>query len=302
MVILVSTSCGEYQPVEPDIPTLDVYPESVDVEVSCSHSFDAGFEGRPHVVRWYVDDVVGGDPWKGMITTNGIYVAPPEVPASGSVTLRARSLEDPALEGTATVHIIASPTDAFVVVNPETSTVKATRSRQFSSVVNGCGSDSVIWSLELVSGIPTAGLGNIGDDGIYDAPLTSGDSFEILVRAVGADCLDKSGIAKVKIPAQPRTFTVELEGFSGKFDVPGSAPIKVEHCALASSGESVTGLDRNGEYIEVPLHVRGAGEYLAYLRYASNPGTRFWVSLKVEGCGAAGSSVSFTLDEGGGMT
>jgi hypothetical protein len=168
--------------------------------------------------------------------------------------------------------------------------------------VSGCGSDSVIWSLDLVSGVATGGLGSIGDDGLYDAPATSGDNFEVLVRATGAACQDKSGIAKLSIPAQPRTFTVELESFVNKFDVPGSAAIKVEHCALASSGESVVGLDRNGEYIEVPMYVRGAGNYLAYLSYASNPGTRIWVRIEVHGCGASGSSAGFTLDQGEGMT
>ena len=89
---------------------------------------------------------------------------------------------------------------------------------------------------------------------------------------------ERSGIAKVKVPAQPRTFTVELESFTNKFDVPGSDPIEIDQCNLASNGKSVAGLDRNGEYIEVPLFVRGAGTYLPYLRYASNRGTRIWVA------------------------
>ena len=172
-VMLVCTSCGEYTPIEPDIPTLDVFPDSVDVEVSCSQEFDAGFEGAPHVVRWYVDDVVGGDPRTGMITTTGTYVAPANASGSGFVTVRAQSLEDPAMQGTATVRITASPSNAFVIVSPETSTVRAGGSRNFGSTVSGCGSDSVIWSLEIVSGISTSGLGGIGDDGVYQAPATS---------------------------------------------------------------------------------------------------------------------------------
>ncbi len=302
LVVLVCTSCGEYNPIESDIPTLDVFPDSVDVEVSCSREFDAGFEGGPHEVRWYVDDVAGGDPWTGIITATGIYVAPAHVPGAGFVTVRAQSLEDPTLEGTAIVHITASPSNAFVIVSPETSTVKTAGSRTFSSIVSGCDSDSVIWSLEMVSGLATSGLGSIGHDGIYEAPLTSGDNFDVMVRATGAACLHKSGIAKVRIPAEARPFTVELEDFVNKFNVPGSAAIKAEHCALASGMKSVVGLDRNGEYIEVPICVRGAGDYLAYLRYASEPGTRMWVRIEVDGCGAAGSTAGFTLDQGVGTT
>jgi hypothetical protein len=237
-----------------------------------------------------------------MITTAGEYVAPANAPTAGFVTVRARSLEDPALEGTATVRVTPSPSNAFVLVSPETTTVKAEGSRDFSSIVSGCGSDSVIWSLEIVSGVSTSGLGNIGHDGLYQAPATSGDNFEVMVRATGAACQDKSGIAKAKIPAQPRTFTVELENFVAKFNVPGSAGIKVDHCGLASSGESVVGMDRNGEYIDIPMYVRGAGNYLAYLRYASDPGTRIWVRIEVDGCGAAGSTAGFTLDQGVGTT
>jgi len=302
LFILLSTSCGEYVPVEPDIPTLDIYPDSVEVEVSCSRSFDAGFEGEPHVVRWYVDEVAGGDPWKGIITMNGTYVAPAEVPAAGFVTVRAQSLEDPELAGTATVRIMPSASNSFVSVTPKTATVEASESRYFNSMVSGCGSDSVIWSLELVSGITTAGSGSIDEQGTYEAPITSGENFEVMVRATVAACPEKSGIAKVKIPAQPRSFIVELESYNNEFNVPGSDPIKVDQCNLASNGRSVAGLDRNGEYIEVPLYVRGAGNYVAHLRYAANRGTRIWVRVEVDGCGDAGSGFGFTLDKGEGMT
>jgi hypothetical protein len=61
-------------------------------------------------------------------------------------------------------------------------------------------------------------------------------------------------------------------------------------------------MDRSGEYVEVPMYVRGAGSYVAYLRYASNPGTRMWFRIEVDGCGAEGSGVDFTLDQGQGMT
>jgi hypothetical protein len=267
-----------------------------------SRDFNAGFEGRTHVVKWYVNDVVGGDPWNGIITRAGTYVAPANVPADGFVTVRARSLEDPTLEGTAIVQITASPTNSFVVVSPDTATVPASGTVGFTGTVSGCGSDSVIWSLELVSGVATAGLGSIDEEGTYVGPATSGDNFEVLVKAAGAGCIAKSGIAKVKVPAQPRSFIVELEGFTNKFNVPGSEKIRVEHCSVASSGEAVVGLDRNGEYIEIPLYVRGGGDYIAHMRYASDVGTRSWVTIEVDGCGAAGSSAGFTLDQGEGTT
>jgi hypothetical protein len=302
LVILGAVSCGEYNPLEPDIPTMDIFPDSVAVEVSCSQGFDAGFEGQPHVVAWYVDDIPGGDPWKGVITASGTYFAPASPPDGGQVTIRARSLEDPTLEGTATVEIRPSPSDAFVIVSPETATVKAAGSLPFTSIVSGCGSDSVIWSLDLISGVATAGLGGVVEDGVYEAPQTSGDNFEVLVRATASACINKTGIAKVRIPAQARTFTVELEAFDRSYNVPGSGSIRSEYCGRASGGESVTGLDRIGEYIDVPMNVRGGGDYIAYVRYASNPGVSIWVRIEVDGCGAAGTSAGFTLDQGEGIT
>jgi hypothetical protein len=302
-VALLIASCGERVPITgPDVPMLDVFPDSIGVEVSSGRDFEAGFEGRPHVVRWYVDGVPAGDPWKGIITTTGDYTAPASVPAGGFVTVRAKSLEDPSLEGTATVRILPGASGTFVAVQPETATVKAEGRCVFTCMVSGCNSGDVIWSLEIVTGLATGGLGDIRDNGVYEAPITSGDNFEVLIRATSVGCPDKSGIAKVKVPAQPRPFTVELEHFENSFNVPGSVQIKRDQCSMASSGESVVGLDRIGEYIEVPIYVRGAGEYLPYVRYASAQGTRMWVRVEVDGCGAAGTTAGFTLDQGEGMT
>jgi hypothetical protein len=296
------TSCGKYEPVEEDLPALDVFPDSADIEVCCARTFYAGFEGRPHVVVWSVDGVAGGSPPKGIVTKAGTYVAPAAVPAGGRVTVHARSLEDPTLEGTSTLRVRTSPSNAFVTIYPDTATVLASGNCFFTSTVSGCGTDSTIWSLELVTGVATAGLGSIGEDGAYEAPATSGDNFEVLIRATSAGCLTKSGIAKVRIPAEPRTFSVELEDYDAKFNVPGSEKIRVEQCSHASSGEAVAGLDRNGEYIEVPMHVRGAGRYIAYVTYAAAAGTRTWLRLEAEGCGSAGNTAGFTLDEGEGTT
>ena len=117
-----------------------------------------------------------------------------------------------------------------------------------------------------------------------------------------APLIPKSGIAKVRIPAQPRTFSVELEDYETTFDVPGSDRIRVEHCSQASSAEAVAGMDRSGEYIEMPLYVRGAGRYVAYVAYAAEPGTMRWLTVEVKGCGSAANTVGFTLDEGTGTT
>ena len=300
--VLLAISCGEYVPVEPDLPALDVFPDSADIEVSCAQTFYAGYEGRPHVVVWSVDGVEGGNPTSGMITKAGTFVAPAAVPTGGVVAVHAKSLEDPTLEGTAKLRVLQSPSNAFVAVAPDTATVPASRSFQFTSTASGCGTDSTIWSLEIVSGIATAGLGGIREDGAYEAPATSGDNFEIMVRATSAALPIKSGIAKVRIPAQPRTFSVELEDYETTFDVPGSDRIRVEHCSQASSAEAVAGMDRSGEYIEMPLYVRGAGRYVAYVAYAAEPGTMRWLTVEVKGCGSAANTVGFTLDEGTGTT
>jgi hypothetical protein len=178
--------------------------------------------------------------------------------------------------------------------------VLASRSAQFQSAVYGCGSVDVIWSLELVRGIPTAGLGTIEGDGTYDAPASSNDTFVLLVRATGLDCSDRSGIARVMVPAQPRAFLVELENFTAGFDIPGSKVLKSEHCGSASGGMSVVGMDRSGEHIEVPMTVRGAGRYLAYVGYAAESGDFIRVKVEVEGCGASGTATDFELKEGTG--
>jgi hypothetical protein len=58
-------------------------------------------------VRWSVDRVAGGDPQRGTIDADGVYVAPETLPAGG-VRITATSVVAPAMEATALVSMIVS--------------------------------------------------------------------------------------------------------------------------------------------------------------------------------------------------
>jgi hypothetical protein len=60
-------------------------------------------------VDWFVNDVAGGNPTFGTITSAGLYTAPALRPSPSTVTIRAVSVADPASSATATATISPPP-------------------------------------------------------------------------------------------------------------------------------------------------------------------------------------------------
>lgn len=92
-------------------------------------------------------------------------------------------------------------------------------------------------------------------------------------------------------------FQVEIENFSDSFDMFGSTPISRESCSTASGGRAVAGLDRPGEWIEIPLSVPKSGVYNITVRYAAPLDSIIDVQVSSGSCGDQGEA-DFTLDKG----
>jgi hypothetical protein len=274
------------------------------IEISCSQTFEVDYEGETPDVRWYVNGVPGGDPWVGMITTEGVYVAPDSLPplfgvVPPSVTLEAVAVDDAAIEAEATILI--TDTSAFVKVSPDTATLLVGESLQFSYEVSGCPTTDVVWSVAAVTGDP--GLtGTISSSGMYFAPTTGESPLGLMVRAASVDCPDKSGVAKLIVIAGAAEFWVELDRYTFAFDTGDThtEPIGVVYCSYATEGMALSGLDDEGDYVEIPITVPGAGTYTASVRYATWAGFPIAVRVEVEGCSAQNQSVDIALDEGTG--
>ena len=287
-------------------PQLVITPDSTSIEISSSQPFEVDYDGDRPQVRWYVNGIEGGDPWVGMITTEGVYVAPDSLPGFAgfvppSVSLKAVAVEDATVEGEATIFHTKEDTTAFVEVAPDTATLIISDSLQFSSVVSGCATGDVVWSIAAVKGDPDV-TGTISSNGMYNAPGLAESPLAVMVRASSVDCPEKSGVAKVVVIAGAVSFEVELDTYTFAYDIdtPIRYPIAVVYCRYASGGKAVEGLDVEGEYIEVPITVPGSGTYTVSVTYAAWVDLPILVRVEVEGCSDLNQHEDIWLDEGTG--
>jgi hypothetical protein len=294
----VTLQCGSDQgPGE----GLTIVPGPMTLEVSAYQQFAADYGGITLGARWYVDGIRGGTPEKGMVASTGLYIAPANIPPGGAVTLRAEAFGDTLQGAEATIWITKPNLAPYVIVSPETSSVWASDSVQFTSQVANCAEeDSVVWSISKVYGNPV-NPGQIFSDGLYIAPSAPESKFAILVKATSVGCYAKIGIATIVVYAAQDTFSIEMEAFSEKYDVPGAPGISIAPCKSASGGHTVAGMDKAGEWIKVPVTVPVTGTYRPYLYYQANTGNITWASLEMIGCGSSQPIVTFTLEEGDGM-
>jgi hypothetical protein len=298
--ILLSLRCGEDKGPGPE-PHLVILPRSPSVEISSSQAFTVDYEGETPDVN----GIQGGDPSVGMVTLDGVYIAPDALPllgsaSSGSVTLKAAAVEDATMQADAEISIVGTDTTAFVRVTPDTATLLVGDSLEFSSETVGCENTDVVWSVALVAGDPDS-IGWIGADGVYVAPIALATTFDLMVRATSAGCPDKSGVAKVLVSGTPKPFDVELEDYTAYLDL-GGHTVEVAYCGAASNGKAVEGLDLAGEYVEVPVRVPGTGTYAAYVYYSTNSGTSLDVRVTMTDAGPVPQEADFVLDEGTGIS
>jgi hypothetical protein len=296
-VLLFTLQCGTDQGPGGEIV---ISPGDVMLEVSGNEQFTASRDDQSASVAWYVDGVWGGTPETGTITTDGFFIAPSAIPAGGSVELSARAVADPAVRGAVTVEIVKPAGTAYVTVSPDTVSLLAAGTVDFASEVFDCASQNVVWSIERLWGEP-ASPGVITSVGQYAAPLSINRNFAVVVKALSLGCPTKTGIARVVVYAQPRSFDVELEQFSSSFNQPGSNVIKPVGCSNASGGLAVSGLDNPGEWIKVVFTIPVSGTYEARVRYQGPDGFMTGVEIKIEDCTTPVPQAEFTLDEGVGV-
>jgi hypothetical protein len=284
----------------PDVGELVIVPSDAVVQASSGQLFGAEVDGVQKTVSWYVNGVQGGTPETGLITTDGYYIAPSEVPNGGGVTLRARAVSDTVLEASTTVTVERGDGAVYVTVAPDTVTLTAGEAVTFSSDVFECSSDSVVWSVGRLWG-SSSSLGSISSTGLYQPPPSFNNDFAVAVRATSFDCPGKVGLARVLVYVGPKAFSVQMEDFTSSYDVPYSTPIAAASCGGAIGGKAVKGLDNPGEWIRLVVEVPSAGTYQAFLRYQAETGVVLQAKVSMEEAGDPTPEADFVLDEGAGI-
>jgi len=285
--------CGSDKGMEPDLDDSGLTPASTTVEVSSSRLFEAAFNGQYPEVSWWVDGIRGGSPETGMITPEGLYIAPSNVTEAGIVSVMAKALDDTLLRASAEVTLEKNTGTAYIEVDPGYSAVAIFDSLVFGYSASGCPSNDPTWSIEVITGSSTD-IGSIDDSGTYFPPRFPSGDFELLITARGNGCEDKTGIAKVAVKV-PEQFFVELEDFTE------TNGMDITRGVSCGGGLGITGLDEPGEWITVPVRIPAGGRYTAYLRYAAGLSDRMDITVMFEDGPHGTPAATFILDEGNGV-
>ena len=100
--------------------SVTVAPPSATLTLGANQQFTATVQNAADSsVTWSVNGVIGGTSLLGLVDANGVYTAPPVMPASGSVVVQATAVAAPTASGSATVTIQApAPLIPSVTPNP----------------------------------------------------------------------------------------------------------------------------------------------------------------------------------------
>jgi len=160
---------GGGTPSPPPAITISVSPTTATVETGDTAQFTATVRNTTNTaVTWQVNNTTGGDATVGTISTSGLYKAPASVPSPADVTVKAVSQADSTKSATATVTISLR---IGVTVTPDSVTLPAGSTQQFTATVEGSSNQAVTWTVNGITGGNTS-VGTISTSGLYTAPLS----------------------------------------------------------------------------------------------------------------------------------
>jgi DNA-binding beta-propeller fold protein YncE len=136
----------------------------------------------------------------GTITVNGLYTAPPAIPAQDNFVVMASSTARPTSFG---ISFINLDSGVSVVVNPTTATIGPGETFQFTATVSGLSTNGVNWSVPS----PASQFGTISNTGLYQAPPTP-PTTAVTITATSTADNSKTGTATVSVgPGGPPVVT-----------------------------------------------------------------------------------------------
>ena len=185
-----SAAVTVFPPVE-----VTVSPTIISVVTNATQQFTATVANAADIsVTWQVNGVTGGNATVGTIDALGLYTAPAMVPDPETVTVTALSNEDNTKSASATVPITAAA--ITVSITPNTPTVAAGATQQFTATVANASDTSVTWEVDGIVG-GNATLGTIDTAGLYTAPVVPPMGQTVTVEAISVFDPTKSDAATV---------------------------------------------------------------------------------------------------------
>ncbi len=236
----------------PPTQKVTITPKSATVSRGATQQFTAVVaSATDQTVRWKVNGVTGGDSVHGLISLEGVYIAPAFVPSPAAVTISATALADPTKTGTATATVQSGSAVHVVMTASGTRvTVPTFGSYAFSAVVTGAANTAVTWKVNGVTG-GSAATGTISQSGIFYAPHSvpvsiaannEDQTTEVVVTAVSqADATASDSIIVVPTPPQASHFPAPVPlGTSGGNAQDSSTSGTNTFCCSGTIGSLVT--------------------------------------------------------------
>ncbi len=174
-------------------------------------------------VTWFVEDIQGGDPSVGTITTNGFYSAPE---ALGYYHVKAVSNHNPNVIASATMNVATN----FVYIYPSGAILTEGQTQQFLVTTGFTYIPTVTWYVnDIPGGHPL--LGFIDSNGLYTAPAEIHGEFEVYLKAVS----DENPNYSAMVPISLRSANPPTVDFSASVTA-GDAPLEVEFTSVTTNG------------------------------------------------------------------
>ena len=303
-LFLLASACGTSDSggtPPPPTPDVTVTPGTATVSRGATRAFTAAVSGSDdQTVAWSVNGVRGGDSVRGLISLDGVYIAPTTVPNPATVTVTATALADATKSGTATVTIQTGSSVAVVIAGSGwRAAVPTFGSRQFTATVTGTANTAVTWQVNGTTG-GSAETGMISPAGLYRAPHSVpvsttannyGRTTEVLVTAVAqADPTASDSVIVVPTPIQASHFPAPVPlGASGGNAEDLSTVGNSTYCCSGTIGSLVS---RGGRfYILSNTHVLARSDLAAVGEAIVQPG------LIDNNCRAVGTVMAANLSQ-----
>jgi len=236
---------GSVAPPPPPPPsiTVNITPNSGSVLLGDTLSFSASVSNTTNTgVTWSVNGVPGGTPQAGTISADGLYTAPADLPAGGTVQVTATSQANSSASASATVTITS---DISVSLSLTAANVELGATQSFQATVNSEGKPdpSVRWNLSGPS-CPNS-CGSVSANGIYTAPQILPSLATAVLTATSVADPTKTSSANITITSH---FTLQL-----------AAPSNLQAGAAASLVATLTPVPGSNPSLALSWAVTGTG-------------------------------------------
>jgi len=179
----------------------------------------------------------------GSVNTSGLYTAPASVSSQQNVSVVATSQADANRSASATVTLVPV---TIISMTPQTATLTASQTQQFTATVQNATNTSVTWTLT-----PAVGAGTISSTGLYTAPDCINEQQTVTVVATSVADSTKTTSATITLQSS-NTFSYQRTVVINHAQVPNTdqtnfpVVISVTDPALASASNGGHVVNPNG--------------------------------------------------------